>query len=365
MTRCRQLHLEWLEHRGRTCLRVRGWAESEWHGFGVMASALDRRLSILPSDVLESGVDFRTVPTLAGELIMEHASVCFVPRFPFMDGTSYTLLVYPDGRSEGPEAWAIRRPLPPSAPHTEALAIYPTAAALPVNLLRIYVHFSGPMSEGWAGRAVRACCEDTREVLEEAFLPPDPELWDPERRRLTMLLDPGRIKRGLAPNREVGYPLVEGATVKVIVDTEFRDASDQPLKSAVKRSYRIGPALRSRVCPEHWRLKAPKIGSLGQLKIQFDRPMDHALLQRGLTVCDADGVPVPGLGAPGASEESWLFTPDSPWGEGRYRLLVEPRLEDVAGNSLLRVFDRDVTKDEPPPLRGRRVRLDFSCASTP
>ena len=362
MIETRQLHLEWVERGGRTCLRVRGWTESELHELGGMTGdGLDRRLAVLSTDVLETGIDFGSVPPLAGSFALELDAVCFIPKFPFMDGIGYTLLVHPEGNTEGPAVWAIWRPAPPLAPSTEVVAIYPTAGVLPVNLLRIYVYFSGPMSEGWAGRSVRARCEDTGEVLEGAFMPPDPELWDPQRRRLTMLLDPGRIKRGLVPNQEVGYPLIEGTTIKVTVDSCFRDAAGQPLKSGAERRYRIGPALRSQVFPARWRLTAPESGSLGQLGIEFDRPLDHALLLRSLTVCDSSGAPVPGRGVSGAREKSWSFIPDTPWREGAYRLLVKPSLEDVAGNSLLRAFDRDITEAEFTRSDHEPAALDFSA----
>ena len=66
------------------------------------------------------------------------------------------------------------------------------------------------MSEGFAARGVQVLRADSGQPLQGVFLTMDPELWDPERRRLTLLLDPGRIKRGLVPNLEAGYPLNEG-----------------------------------------------------------------------------------------------------------------------------------------------------------
>ena len=140
------------------------------------------------------------------------------------------------------------RPLPDAVFTTEVVAIYPTAAELPVNLLRVYVHFSASMSEGWAARAIRVTREDTGETLDDVFLPPEPELWDPERKRLTMLLDPGRIKRGLVPNLEFGYPLVEGTTVRIAVDTclsrRHRPAPPEPARNAGTASVlRCGRAL--------------------------------------------------------------------------------------------------------------------------
>ena len=68
-----------------------------------------------------------------------------------------------------------------------------------------------------------------------------PELWDPSRRRLTVLFDPARIKRGLAPHHEVGYPLGAGVAVDVVVDEGLRDAEGRPLVEPHTRRYEVGP----------------------------------------------------------------------------------------------------------------------------
>jgi len=43
----------------------------------------------------------------------------------------------------------------------------------------------------------------------------------------------------------------------------------------------------------------------------------------------------------GTGEKSWTFQPAAPWGAGDYRVVVDGRLEDVAGNTPLRPFDMD------------------------
>ncbi len=362
MTQTRRLYLEWADLEEQCGLRVHGWTEPELRELGSLSAAdLGRRLAVLPAKVLEEVGDFREVPPVAGRFLVDLDAVCFVPRFPFMDGTGYSFLVGVHGRLDSPEVWTIQRPSVPLAPATEVVAIYPTAAEVPVNLLKVYVHFSGPMSEGWADRAVRVCREDTGEALEGAFLPPDPELWDLERRRLTMLLDPGRIKRGLVPNLEAGYPLIEGTPVRVDIGPEFRDAKGQPLKARAKRSYRIGPALRSRIGPGRWRLTAPVVGSRRPLSVEFDRPLDHALLQHSLRVRGPEGTPLQGRGEVGAAESSWTFSPASPWKDGEHRLVVNSKLEDLAGNTPVRVFDRDVTMAGEAPSEGGPIVVAFSC----
>ncbi len=362
MTHGRDLQLEWAQHEGRDCLKISGRAAAELSELeGLDAGALSRRLAVYPSEALTSGGGKLTVPPVAGRFVVEGGSMCFVPRFPFAGGVRYSLLVGSAGDTERAEIWEIVRPSPEVASTTEVVAIYPTAAELPVNLLRVYVHFSAPMSEGWAARAITVSSADTGETLEGVFLPPEPELWDAQRKRLTMLLDPGRIKRGLVPNLELGYPLVEGTTVRISIDPSFRDATGQPLRAGAERTYSIGPALRSRINPVAWRLTPPASGSQDALRVEFDRPLDHGLLQHCLSVRDGDGSTVEGVGKVGLGEWRWSFTPDAPWQTGEYALVVEPRLEDVAGNSPARVFDRDITKGDDAPGEPGAVVVGFAC----
>ena len=204
------------------------------------------------------------------------------------------------------------------------------------------------MSEGQAARHVRLVRADSGEAIESPFVA-EPELWDRERRRLTLLFDPGRLKRGLRSHEEAGYPLQEGVAVRVVVDEGFRDATGAPLRERFEQRYKVEGDLRARVDPRNWECRLPAAGTMDTLRVRFDRPLDHALLQHALEVTDGAGRPVAGRPEIGAAERSWTFTPAAPWQAGEYRLAIDPRLEDLAGNSLARVFDRDLERDEAPP----------------
>ena len=328
---------------------------------------LSRRLVVLPNELVQSGVDLSSIQPVAGRFEVNQDAVCFVPRFPFRDGLSYSLIVNPvnDTRPvENPAVWTIQQPAREGAPTTEVVAIYPSGGELPVNQLKFYAHFSSPMSEGWAARAVQVRRADNDEQLDGVFLEMEPELWDRERRRLTLLLDPGRIKRGLAPNAEAGYPLIEGVPVILTIAPEFQDAVGRPLLASVERRYEIGPPARVRVDSADWRYHFPTAGSTDRLTVEFGRPLDHALLEHCLWIHDATGKELPGRGFIGAGERRWRFEPMSPWKESRYRVIVDTRLEDLAGNSLIRVFDRDLTRAEDAPANGRYVAIEFTCEST-
>jgi hypothetical protein len=318
------------------CLVIRGSVEPE-------------RMAVLPTAL--AGRDAHLQST-AGHFAEADGDTLFVPRFPLIDGVSYSLLI------DGVEAAAAVVPLTASTPTTRLTSIHPTAIEMPLNLLRIYITFSAPMSEGFAAGAIRARRVETGELLDDVFLPMDPELWDESRQRLTLLLDPGRIKRGLVPHAEAGYPLTEGEPIGISVDRSMRDAAGRPLRAGGGRVYKVGPANRARIDPNAWQISTPAAGSTDGLMVTFDRPLDHALLQRCLEVRYGKKAVAGGVAVDGG-ERIWRFEPTAPWQAGGHSLRVDTILEDVAGNSVRRVFDRELDLAEHAPLDTPHVDVPF------
>jgi hypothetical protein len=345
---------------------VTGWSQAELRDLRALDPAtLAGRFAVLPSELAPASK--RAVAPLqpmAGRFYIEEEALLFEPRFPFVQGQSYSLLVTPAaerGLVRAAEVWTIQRPAASGVPTTSVVAIYPTGPAVPLNLLRLYLHFSSPMSEGRAATAVSARRAEDGRRLEHVFLD-GPELWDPGRRRLTLLLDPGRIKRGLAPNQEAGYPLAHDVPIIVHVDTSLRDAAGRPLSSPAERRFDVGAALRARVDPQRWRLAAPAAASTAPLVLSFDRALDHGLLLHCLSVRDEVGAPVPGRAVILPGETAWRFEPVEPWRGGAYAVAIDSRLEDVAGNSIARVFDRDLTLSEDDPREEAEATVRFLCS---
>ena len=212
---------------------------------------------------------------------------------------------------------------------TTVLSIDPTVELVPANLLRFSITFSAPMEEGSATGRIRLT-DSAGNDIPGTLLDMPPELWNPDRTRLTVLLEPGRIKRGLQPNLQAGPPLAEGDTFTVHVDAQLRDATGAELADAASRTYVVGPAIRTRVDPSRWSITWPSI--------RFDRPMDRAQVSRFIKPT------VAGEAHLDESATMWTFTPatDEP-----FRIEVDTRLEDLAGNNLNRPFDREIeTQDE-------------------
>ena len=95
------------------------------------------------------------------------------------------------------------------APNARVESIDPDVDVLPANALRFAVSFSSEMEEGSAAGRIQLL-DRYGSPLPGTLLEMPPELWDRDRRRLTVMLEPGRIKRGLQPHEQAGPPLQEG-----------------------------------------------------------------------------------------------------------------------------------------------------------
>jgi hypothetical protein len=228
---------------------------------------------------------------------------------------------------------------------TSRVEIYPTADRLPANTLRLYLVFDRPMSAGESRTHLKLIDADGRQV-EGALLHLEEELWDATGRRLTVLFDPGRIKRGLKANLESGAPLIEGRRYRVVIDRRWRDGRGRPLGSDTVKLFEVLAADRTSPIVDEWTLEVPAANTDAPLVVRFPEVLDRALLSSAIAVVDDTGATIPGQIDVTVGERSWSFTPIRAWQPGRYGLRVSTDLEDVAGNSLRRVFDADVAEEQ-------------------
>jgi hypothetical protein len=278
-------------------------------------------------------------PPILGDATRDGDAVVFAPRFPLQPGLRYRAVYRAPGRQ--PLVEVLQAAPAPDAPPTTLERVDPSPDVLPENLLKLYLHFSAPMSRGEAYRRIRLLDEDGKAV-ELAFLEIDQELWDQDGRRLTLLFDPGRVKRELLPNEEVGSPLREGRAYTLVVDRGWPDARGRTLAREGRKSFRVGPPDHAPPKTSEWRVVPPQAGSRDALVVTFPEPLDRALLERVVEVLDRAGAPLEGAVAVETSQTRWRFTPAEPWKAGRHLLRAATILEDLAGNSLGRPFEVDV-----------------------
>lgn len=228
--------------------------------------------------------------------------------------------------------------------------IYPTADVLPENLLRIYVYFPRPMDLGQSIEMVRLL-DASANLVEQAFLSNRDDLWSPDRQRLTLLLDPGRVKTGLDAHEELGRALVPGQTYAFEVSGDALGADGCPLGADTRHAFEVSAADLEPPAPSDWTVSPPQALTQEPLEIAFGSPHDHLSLAFRLRVLDEHGAIVPGSIALGEQEESWVFTPNEAWQPEPYSLAIDERLEDLAGNRPGLLFDRPLDQ-APLPWEG-------------
>jgi hypothetical protein len=270
-----------------------------------------------------------------GEKSMEDDLLIFKPLVPLSRGLNYQ--VYFDNKLIG----NINVPPANSSDAPRLLMVYPSLDTLPENLLKLYLRFSGPMQEGQSLKHV-ALVNHNGDTVHNVFLDLQPELWNKERTVLTLWLDPGRIKRDLIPNRELGNPLKKGERYTLKISNGWRDVQGLPLQQPYNKPFIVTG--RDGVSPgvEHWQLLLPAAQTRKAFEIKFDEPLDYFLLQESIRIVDKNNKTVAGTIQVSDKERKLQFIPGNDWMVGNYSVQVDPVLEDIAGNNLARPFDRDL-----------------------
>jgi hypothetical protein len=295
------------------------------------------------------------VPPLLGTYAVEGGSLVFHPQFPLVAGVRYRAVFQPpqgkliEATFDGPPRETIST--------TRVLHIYPSADVLPGNTLKLYIYFSAPMSRGEAWQRIRLL-DDQGQPLKFEFVEIQQELWDAKNTRLTVLFDPGRIKRGVLPQMQLGPPIVEGKRYTLVIDREWKDARGVPLQQEFRKSFRGGPADRMPPDPRTWRLSAPKAATSEALVVAFPKPMDYALLQRLFGVANARGA-VAGTISVARQETELRFTPRDAWQPGAYQLVFDSAVEDLSGNHIGQAFDLDQFQQVTKSIETKSLSLPF------
>jgi len=291
----------------------------------------------------------RDLPALFGAYSIEGGSLTFHPRYPLASGVTYHAVFHPPGSApveatfHGPEAVA--------APEARVTAMYPSSPVLPANQLKLYVVFSAPMQGGDFWPSIHLVDQDGK----PAYLPfVGQELWNRDNTRLTLIFDPGRIKRGVKPNVDLGPVLVEGKRYTLIIDREFKDVNGRLMAEPFRHEFAVGADERQAVDTALWKVSQPKAGTRDPLVIRFDRPLDYALLSDAFQIPGVSGMTTIGLG-----ETEWRFQPTQPWRAGEHQVVIDMALEDLAGNRIGRAFDVDTMTNPTERITRQSTSLSF------
>ncbi len=228
-------------------------------------------------------------------------------------------------------------------------AIFPAVPTLPANHLKFYLYFSEPLARGDVFRHFSLTDLDSGKLVPEPFR--EVELWDETGTRLTLWFHPGRQKPGVNLNVEIGPILEEGKRYQLTVSGEWRSERGVPLSEPVSKEFTAGPMDNTQPDPARWVLTSPRSQTPGDaLHIHFDEPLDRALVLSCFTVrlagSPSSTTPLDLVSEYDPEAQTLLLHPSKPethWSPGGYILIVRTVLEDLAGNSLARPFNLDLS----------------------
>jgi hypothetical protein len=319
------------------CVRVRNLTPSFAASLGGGVDSLLRVKVAEAEDRKDEGF-----PDISGDHEILGDGLRFIPHFPFESGVPFRAIL--DLGALGQPGLAEIQTLEFScrrettAAETEVKQVFPSNDVLPENLLRLYVLFSNPMQRGRAADNIAILGPDGSSAPDVLYRAPV-ELWDSNMTCLTILLDPGRLKRGVGPNRMLGPPLRAGQRYTLAVGPGIIDMHGRPLCEGFAKSFSVSEAVREPVAIAKWTIRPPEMGGRQPLELVFPSQLDWAQLWRGITVASETGQLIGGRIDIDLGETRWRFTPDAPWQEGAHSVRVSPGLEDICGNTPYGPFD--------------------------
>lgn len=280
---------------------------------------------------------------VAGRYSVDRRTVTFIPAFDFIEGQKYTVKLSDEGNTTERAGlfneFTIGHTVDNVIP--EVVAIFPSGNDIPENTLRFYIHFSTPMKPHVSGDFIKlkdaSGSPDTA-----AFMAFKQELWSEDRKRLTLLMDPGRIKRGVAQNVTLGPALEQGKSYSIVVESGWPTANDAQEMPYFERVFTVSEAMRTLPDPRKWVIASPENLTNEPLVIEFDRPFDSELLLSAISVLDDNGRPIEGTMTIEKHERAWRFDRKGIWRNSQIQIVVDAQLEDVAGNNFIELLDHSL-----------------------
>ncbi|MES2794888.1 MAG: hypothetical protein V4683_02925 [Bacteroidota bacterium] len=315
------------------------WKNKRATGIQIPKHLLKEFTTTTPDQALKIVLQSGSNQSILGDFISDNTSIIFEPLIPLTSGLNYNILE--DDKLIG----KITVPFDDQEPAPELISVFPQKDTLPENTLKFYLQFSKPMRTGQSLQYI-SLLGKKNDTLHNVFLNLQPELWDTTNTVLTLWLDPGRIKRDLVLNKQMGNPLKINEKYQLVVSEKWKDSRGLKLSKGYSKMFFVEK--RDDEVPDisQWQLHLPMVGTFKPLTIDTRQALDHYLLQESIAIVDKSGKPVKGKIIVSAHDQQWSFTPSEVWKSQNYKLQVNARLEDLSGNNLNRVFDRDITKEK-------------------
>ena len=275
-------------------------------------------------------------------------SVSFTPSFPLLPNQDYEAVNLLTNQSTS-YRW--------NSPNgnVPALSISPSHEILPANHLKFYLRFSEPMQQDSPWEHCKLLDVTTGDVVPRPFR--HTELWNKSGDRLTVWFHPGRQKTGVNLNVEIGPILEPGHEYQLIINADWASLAGTAIGIDTKINFVAGQPDHSQPDPESWDLIIPLANTREPLTIRFHEPLDYALLNNRALEVVFNERPLDSHQEISKNGLGIRIIPMTPWIAGRYHIQINPRLEDLAGNSIERPFEVDLKKETEDLSKAQRINF--------
>ncbi len=222
--------------------------------------------------------------------------------------------------------------------------IFPLSDSIPRNILYFHMRFNNSMQPDKLAFERVGIYDDNGNKFERLWR--ERSYWLDDNKLLVIMVHPGRVKRGI----DLEIPYEDGKDYEFRVSGEFMDVYGHPVKQSLTKKFHVIEEDYEIPIIDYDNFEVPEVGTENGLRITFKDPMDHASIVEGVWIKDSEGTQVDGRFLY-QSDSDFSFIPDSKWKAGRYELIFDKIVSDLAANRLNRPFEMDdpseVYEDKP------------------
>lgn len=315
----------------------------------IVNADVQSKLRVFRGNIVELD-HLHNTPAIIGNIDYDNGHTTFTPLVPFDIATPYTAvynrIFYPFeiAQSETYKTLGV----------TE---IYPSIRQVPANILKWYIRFSRAVNPVRIYEHIEFFDEDGN-AIDRSILHLGAPLLSEDGTLLAIWIEPGRQKQLLGPNQHLGSVFKPHKTYTLRIAGTLKDAQGVPIDSTFRHTFattesdRIIPSLTG------WKVQSIKSGQNTPLKIICDEQLDYGSLIDAFSII-RDYKEVNGTLTYDSEINTIYFTPSHNWKKGTYTISLEQKLEDLAGNNLIRLFDRPILQNNgnrtPPQLTIKTV----------
>lgn len=288
---------------------------------------------------------------ILGKIKEKENTVYFIPLVPFGWNQKYTVFYNHTIRY-------FSLPIPKDYESLKISKIFPSASRLPSNILKWYIKFSKPINKNNIYKYIRFV-SDSGDTIPRAILPLENALISDDGTLLTIWVEPGRQKRNLIPNKQLGSVFSNNKKYQLVISKEIKDTNGVSMLEDFYKQFIIINADRNKPNIRNWQIKIPIADSMSDLLIYFEESIDYGSSIDNILILDDKGQSVKGDCTLLNEEKIFSFKPKKQWKKGKYEIYFDSAIEDLAGNNLNRLFDDEIHNTSKIITPSQNHKLEF------